>query len=161
MKYELTEKGKKKIEEILEHCTRDKELILEKNLDTVENIHIPTMEEIMKDVEEKGVDKTNTYFSTWQITDKIGAATVLLTVLLRLGTDLVEAKTTRLCITLEKTIRVCKYVDATEEQMQQIEDGENPFFDEMLAICDEKNGDVEYDYAIENDDTGMRIVDWD
>lgn len=161
MKYELTEKGKKKIEEILEHCTRDRELILEKNLDTVENIHIPTMEEIMEDVEEKGVDKTNTYFSTWQITDKIGAATVLLTVLLRLGTDLVEAKTTRLCITLEKTIRVCKYVDATEEQMRQIEDGENPFFDEVMAICDEEHGDVECDYAIENDDTGMRIVDWD
>lgn len=161
MKYELTEKGKKKIEEILEHCARDRELILEKNLDTVENIHIPTMEEIMEDVEEKGVDKTNTYFSTWPITDKIGAATVLLTVLLRLGTDLVEAKTTRLCITLEKTIRVCKYVDATEKQMRQIEDGENPFLDEMLAICDEEHGDVECDYSIENDDTGMRIVDWD
>ena len=57
MKYELTEKGKKKIEEILEHCTRERELILEKNLDTVENTHIPTMEEIMEDVEEKGVDK--------------------------------------------------------------------------------------------------------
>lgn len=71
-------------------------------------------------------------------------------------------KTTTISVTLEKSIRVYKTFDVTVEDLRRIEeDGENPFFEEMEKICTEENGDVEYSYAIENEDTGKCLVDWD
>lgn len=71
-------------------------------------------------------------------------------------------KTTTISVTLEKTIRVYKTFEATDEDLRRIEeDGENPFFDEMEKICTEENGEVEYNYAVENEDTGKTLVDWD
>lgn len=73
-----------------------------------------------------------------------------------------KKKTTRICVTMEKTIRVCEYFDATQEEIDQIRfDGKNPFFDRLKEICTEENGDVEYDYAIEDEDTKKTLVDWD
>lgn len=56
-------------------------------------------------------------------------------------------------ITMEKVLRVSKEVDVTENQLEQLKNGENPFkeemeeeildgyFDEDFAVCD-LNGDV-------------------
>lgn len=69
--------------------------------------------------------------------------------------------TTTISVTLEKTIRVYKTFEATEKDLRRIEeDGENPFFEEMEKICTEENGDVDYDYAIYNEDTGKTLVEW-
>lgn len=62
-------------------------------------------------------------------------------------------------ITMEKTMRVAMEFDATEEQIEMLERGENPFEEEMEKEL--KNGDIEYDYAAVNQETGLDIKTWD
>ena len=62
-------------------------------------------------------------------------------------------------ITMEKTMRVAMEFDATEEQIEMLERGENPFWDEMEKELE--HGNVEYDYAVVDVDTDEEIVPWD
>lgn len=62
-------------------------------------------------------------------------------------------------ITMEKTIRVAMEFEATEEQIERLKRGENPFAEEMEKEL--KNGDIEYDYAAVNLDTNEDIMTWD
>lgn len=60
-------------------------------------------------------------------------------------------------ITMEKTLRVSMDFEATQEQVELLEKGINPFQEKL----EEKlpDGDVEYDYAV-NDEDGNAIVPW-
>lgn len=60
-------------------------------------------------------------------------------------------------ITMEKTQRIAKEFDVTEEQLDDLKNGINPFKEEMEREM--KSGDCEYDYAV-NDADGNSIVDW-
>jgi len=60
-------------------------------------------------------------------------------------------------ITYEKTMRVCKEIEATEEQIESLINGDNPFSEELENILGE--GDVEYDYTV-HDEHGNCLVDW-
>lgn len=62
-------------------------------------------------------------------------------------------------ITVEKTLRVYKELEATDEEIKQLEGGINPFEKEF---SDEEmgNGDIEWNYAVTDED-GRSIVDWD
>lgn len=62
-------------------------------------------------------------------------------------------------ITMEKTIRMAKVFEVTEEQINELINGENPFYDEMEKEL-EQDGWVEYDYTV-NDEEGNTLVDWD
>jgi len=68
-------------------------------------------------------------------------------------------KTTRVEITLEQTKRVCMEFDVTEEQLEMLQNGENPFADEMIDRLDWNDCNLEYDYAV-NDMDGNTLVDW-
>ena len=61
-------------------------------------------------------------------------------------------------ITMEKTMRVAMEFDATEEQIEMLERGENPFLDKMEKELE--HGNVEYDYAVVDINTGLDIVTW-
>ena len=61
-------------------------------------------------------------------------------------------------ITMEKTMRVAMEFDATEEQLEMLERGENPFCNEMEKELG--HGNVEYDYAVVDVDTDEEIVPW-
>lgn len=65
----------------------------------------------------------------------------------------------RVEVTMEKTLRVAMEFEATEEDIEMLEMGINPFQDEMEEEL--KNGDVEYDFAAVNQDTGITIKEWD
>ena len=67
---------------------------------------------------------------------------------------------TRVEITMEKILRVAMEFDATEEQIEMLECGENPFLDEMEKELEQDHGDVEYDYAVVDVDTDEEIVPW-
>ena len=41
-----------------------------------------------------------------------------------------------------------------------LENGENPFFTEMSDFCNEECGEVEYDFAATDEDTGKVLVEW-
>ena len=68
---------------------------------------------------------------------------------------------TRVEITMEKILRVAMEFDATEEQIEMLECGENPFLDEMEKELEQEHGNVEYDYAVVDVDTDEEIVTWD
>ena len=62
-------------------------------------------------------------------------------------------------VTMEKTMRVAMEFDATEEQIEMLENGENPFEDIMEKEL--KYGDIDYDFAAVNQETGLDIKTWD
>lgn len=71
-------------------------------------------------------------------------------------------KLTKICVTMEKKIRVSKEFEITPEELDRImNDGENPFYDQMQELCTEENGTVNYDYAIADEDNQKTLVDWD
>ena len=61
-------------------------------------------------------------------------------------------------ITMEKIMRVSMEFDVTDEQLEALENGDNPFYEQMEAEID--NGEVEYNYAVDDLD-GNEIVPWD
>lgn len=63
-------------------------------------------------------------------------------------------------ITFEKTVRVCKEYEVSEETLERIKNGDMPFWDEAARELDANEGSLEYDYAV-NDDNGNTIVDWE
>ena len=65
---------------------------------------------------------------------------------------------TKVKVTMEKTYRICMEFDATEEQIKMLESGENPFSDKMEKELEA--GDVEYNYAAVNVNTGKDIMTW-
>lgn len=61
-------------------------------------------------------------------------------------------------ITMEKVMRVSMEFDVTDEQLEALENGDNPFYEQMEVEID--NGEVEYNYAVDDLD-GNEIVPWD
>ena len=70
-----------------------------------------------------------------------------------------EMKMSKVEVTMEKTMRVAMEFDATEEQIEMLENGENPFEDIMEKEL--KYGDIDYDFAAVNQETGLDIKTWD
>lgn len=60
-------------------------------------------------------------------------------------------------ITVEQTRRTSKVVEVTEDQLQELKGGINPFYMDMEKEID--NGNVEWDYTV-NDLDGKEIVPW-
>jgi len=60
-------------------------------------------------------------------------------------------------ITFERTQRISKEFEVTEEQLQSLLLGENPFFDELETEV--SKGSVEYDYTV-HDEAERCLVDW-
>lgn len=60
-------------------------------------------------------------------------------------------------ITMEKVQRISKQFQVTDEQYKMLEDGNNPFQDEMETEIDA--GDVKFDYAAEDND-GNELKAW-
>ena len=64
----------------------------------------------------------------------------------------------RIEVTMEKTMRVAMEFEATEKQIEMLACGENPFEEELEKELE--NGDIEYDYAAVNQETGLDIKPW-
>lgn len=62
-------------------------------------------------------------------------------------------------ITVEKTQRVAMEVEVTEEQLEQLKLGENPFYEDFEKELSNETGDIKYDYSV-NDLDGNEIVSW-
>lgn len=68
--------------------------------------------------------------------------------------------TTLVSVTLEKAISITQEFEATPEEVKMLKNGENPFFHKMSDICNEECGEVEYDFAATDEDTGETLVEW-
>ncbi len=64
----------------------------------------------------------------------------------------------RVEITMEKTMRIAATFEVTDEQLAMLKNGDNPFHEQLDDDID--YGEVEYDYAVCDADTGDSIVDW-
>lgn len=69
-------------------------------------------------------------------------------------------------VTIEKTVRIAREIEVSEEQYEAIKrEGECPNFEELQKDLDISEGDcsadIEYDYAITDTDDGDKtLVDW-
>ena len=152
MEYVLTEEGKRKVAVFIKECEAKRKEILDAGLDTAEDTQIQTEADILSDLNNGvGVDEDGDYYNAWGVTDNYCSDRACE---LAIGEDFVS-NTTRVQVTLRKTI------DATPEDLEMIERGENPFFGKMEDICNEQCGKTEFDYQIVDEDTGKTLVDWD
>lgn len=97
---------------------------------------------------EKELGEFLEYDYSWQLPSKI----------LRKRKEIMEDKKV-IEITVEKTIRLCKTLEATKKQIEDLQHGFNPFEDRFSDKEMEDFGDIEYDYAVA-DENGRTIVDW-
>lgn len=67
-------------------------------------------------------------------------------------------------VTVEKRLRVCKEIEATEEEIEFLRRGENPFESEF-SDEEMEHGDIEWDFAAADesatDESDRIIIDWD
>jgi hypothetical protein len=67
-------------------------------------------------------------------------------------------------VTVEKRLRVCKEIEATEEEIEFLRRGENPFESEF-SDEEMEHGDIEWDFAATDesatDESDRIIIDWD
>ena len=67
-------------------------------------------------------------------------------------------------ITVEKRLRVCKEIEATEEEIELLRRGENPFENEF-SDEEMEHGNIEWDFAATDesatDESDRIIIDWD
>lgn len=70
LKYTLTEIGRRHVEEFLEECVKKRKEILEAAMDTAYETHLPTVADILFDLNNNtGVDDSGEYSSSWCVTD--------------------------------------------------------------------------------------------
>ena len=62
-------------------------------------------------------------------------------------------------ITFEKTFKISLDVEATEEQIEMLEKGENPFWD-LADDRIETEGEIEYNYAAYDPEEERDIKEW-
>lgn len=68
-KYKLTETGEKHCWDFLQICMKQRKHILAAGSDTAEKCVLPTLEDIIGDIEAVGADEDNLYYNSWSITD--------------------------------------------------------------------------------------------
>lgn len=88
-KYKLTESGKEICNTFIAECEAKKKEILDAGKDTCDETHLPTISDILDDIEYQGLDEDNQYFNGWGVTDHYDADNILS---LTYGKDFVLAK---------------------------------------------------------------------
>lgn len=147
MKYKLTEHGKEKIDLYIMSCRKERKEILAKGIDTANSIKIPSRKEILDDMNEGSyIEFDGNYSHNWKITDNYESKECLY---LESGADFYDSEgTTSICLTVRKIVTGKGYFEATPKEMEMLDNGVNPFFNEAKKLCTVKNGNVEYDFTI-------------
>lgn len=66
---------------------------------------------------------------------------------------------TRIRVSMQKTVSYSEVFDATPEEMELIKNNQNPFFGELQEYIDE-NCEEEYDWSVTNEETDEVLVEW-
>ena len=85
--YVFTDTGRKNAENYIAELKAKRKEILDAGLDTAEDTHIPTPEDILDDVNSFDVDEEGEYYNGWGVTDHYDSDYPLS---LQLGADLKE-----------------------------------------------------------------------
>ena len=66
-------------------------------------------------------------------------------------------------ITMEKTVRISKSFevpDSVYEEIKRINRIPDDYFYKMKEMCDDIEEDMEYDYAVYDEDYGKQLIEW-
>lgn len=75
--YKLTENGIKTCEWFIKECQAKRKEVLDAGIDTADETHIPTIEDIESDLNEF-VDEDGQYYNCWGVTDNYSSETICL-----------------------------------------------------------------------------------
>ena len=81
----LTDYGKRAVKDYIAELAAKRKEILDAGKDTAEETELPTMEDIIADVNSLGIDDSGEYYNGWGVTDHYDAD---LPILLKIGRDL-------------------------------------------------------------------------
>lgn len=87
MSFILTDAGRNNAESYIRELEAKRKEILDAGLDTAESTSLPTVDDILCDVNDLEVDEDGEYYNGWAVTDNYDADYPLL---LKLGRDLKE-----------------------------------------------------------------------
>ena len=73
----LTESGLRKANRYITECKAKRKEILDAGLDTADETELPTVEDIIEDIEFIGVDEEGEYFNAFGVTDNYNSDTML------------------------------------------------------------------------------------
>ncbi len=73
----LTEKGNRKVNRFIKECEAKRKEILDAGLDTAEETEIPTVDDIIADIEFVGIDEEGEYYNSFGVTDHYEADTMM------------------------------------------------------------------------------------
>lgn len=65
----------------------------------------------------------------------------------------------RITLAVRKTTEVSQVIEVDHETLVRLENGDNPFYDKMLAMMDTK-GETQHDYAVLDENGEDYIVPW-
>ena len=92
--YKLTYRGMQKVKRYLAELNAKRKEILDAGKDTADETNLPTVDDIISDIEWTGVDEDGSYINGWGVTDNYDSDYALE---LKLGSDFIESSTSIKC----------------------------------------------------------------
>lgn len=80
MNIELTKQGKRNIELFILECKAKQKEILDAGIDTADDTIIPTIEDILSDMEYDGIDRNGDYYNCWGVGDNTDSSPIYLAI---------------------------------------------------------------------------------
>ena len=145
--YKLTDRGMQKVKRYLAELKAKRKEILDAGKDTAYETNLPTVDDIISDIEWTGVDEDGSYLNGWGVTDNYDSDYALE---LRLGEDFIESSTSIKCseISDESSSRLSS---GDSKEMSDIifdtlfGNTQFPQFDpDLCTEIDDETGDTQY-----------------
>ena len=146
----FTEDGLQKVEAYIEELKAKRKEILDAGLDTASD-ELPTVTDILTDIEFIGFDEDGEYLNSWAVTDEYDADAPIS---LRLNVDFVNAiealekmaldveandlefKDGEIEINIDGDVIVCEYAESQQASMTRKVFGSSDIFDDISEVCD-------------------------
>ena len=134
--YKLTDRGMQKVKRYLAELNAKRKEILDSGKDTADETNLPTVDDIISDIEWTGVDEDGSYLNGWGVTDNYDSDYALE---LKLDRDFIEASTSIKCFETD-TSASNNFREAILSEIQAM----------INSAYDDKNRFNDYSDEIEN-----------
>jgi len=145
--YKLTDRGMQKVKRYLAELKAKRKEILDAGKDTADETNLPTVDDIISDIEWTGVDEDGSYLNGWGVTDNYDSDYALE---LKLGRDFIEASTSINCSEISDESS-SKLSSGDSKEMSDIifdtlfGNTQFPQFDpDLCTEIDDETGDTQY-----------------
>lgn len=149
--YKLTDRGMQKVKRYLAELNAKRKEILDAGKDTADETNLPTVDDIISDIEWTGVDEDGSYLNGWGVTDNYDSDYALE---LKLDRDFIEASTSIECSDLNSEVAYDsknKLASGDSKEMADLifdtlfGNTQFPQFDpDLCTEIDDETGDTQY-----------------